>query len=647
MSTRKIPLRLLLLILLGWVGCSKPVGQRELETGLRELRRDNYVRAKSMFEKSIARRPGHVDNATAHNYLGITAWKLGQFPEAMTAFEDSRRLNPNLIEPVYNMGVLSAERDDFRSAVRFLNEAATMNREDPRPLEFLADLYMERDQWTQARNALYSALDREPRSPRIYNSIATAHLALNQTDQSVESLMYALEANTRYAPALFNLAVIYDTRVGDADQARAYYKRFLSVAPRDERVADARAALARLDRQGALKIPEPAKVAPAAPDIPVASTNTIQPPTMVEETESPYDIQIKAAQALALAGQVQPALDGFANAAQIAADQGQVELQEKALREALRTLIDQPRAHAMLGQHFHARGKYTEATRFFRQAEALKSDYAPAQMGLARLALRKNEQDAALVHFRQAIAADPALADAQWELAQLYDQPLEMPESAARAYREFSRNFPGDPRVEAGLARAETLAPTPRPSATTSTSIVTALSVPAPGPRKLDFTPPTVRNTQAAIQAFNRGSSLQEQKDWERAIFFYLRSLEHDDQLPNTYYNLGISYTIQGDNDLARDAYQRALRLQPGWVDARYNLALLYMGDKEPDPAIRLLEEVIKSQPNYAAAHQALGVIYAGTPQTHAKAKEYYGRFLRLAPNDRAAPVIREWIASH
>jgi tetratricopeptide (TPR) repeat protein len=661
------------------LGCSKPDGQKELESGIRELKRDNHVRAKSMFEKAIARRPGHIDNAMIHNYLGIAAWRLGKFEEAMIAFEDSRRLNPNLIEPIYNLGVLAAERDDMRGATRYLNEAATLNRTDARPLEYLAELYMQREQWTLARNALYSALDRAPRSPRIYNDIATVHVRLNQPQQALESLMMALEVNTKYAPALFNLAVVYDTLLGDPDQARAYYKRFVSAAPRDELVPSARAAIARIDERGTLvAAPVPSATATNVTDAdpvidPGLAAETMDPesvaavpvplspppPTPLAVTSAPpatpavvaalavYDNMLKQAEQRARSGQIQQAIDTYVRAAETAANDRRVDLQEKAYREAVRVAIDQPRAHALLGQHLYERGQYDASARAFKQSATLNDDYAPAQLGLARLAMRNSEYDAALVHFRKVIESDPTLSDAQWEFAMLYDKNLGMTTQAAKAYRDFAKNFPNDTRRAAALTRADTLAPPPKPVPPPVVAATESRSPDATPSRRIEYKPPTTRNPRAASEANSRAGLYHEQKDWDRAIYFYTRALENDDQLPIVFYNLGICYSMKGDNDLARDAYRRAIRLQPGMIDAKYNLALLYREIKDNPSAVRLLEEIVKAKPDYAAAHYALGLVMSEQPQTHARAKQHYQEFLRLAPNDRSAPVIRQWVNTH
>ncbi|HEY8239805.1 MAG TPA: tetratricopeptide repeat protein, partial [Kiritimatiellia bacterium] len=119
-----IPLGAAVLVWTILLGCSKPPGQREFDSAVDEIRDSNYVRAMALLEKSISKRPGSEQNALAYNYLGIAAWRLGKFQEAMDAFEDSRRLSPALVEPLYNQGVLSAESGDAARAIILLGDAA-------------------------------------------------------------------------------------------------------------------------------------------------------------------------------------------------------------------------------------------------------------------------------------------------------------------------------------------------------------------------------------------------------------------------------------------------------------------------------------------------------------------------------------------
>ena len=254
-------------------GCSKAPGEREFNAAVDEIRDGNYVRAKTLLEKSISKRPGSEENALAYNFLGIAAWRLGKFQEAMDAFEDSRRLSPTLVEPVYNQGVLLASGGDVPRAITLLTEAARMDSADPRALEVLGNIYMDRQQWPDARRALYGALDRDPNSERVLTAIALVEAGSGDYEKAIASLMKALDNNSKYAPALFTLGVLYETRLRDNEQAETYYKKFLTAARKDARVPYVKEALARLGAPVATE-PAPApQVKPATPakDAPAAA----------------------------------------------------------------------------------------------------------------------------------------------------------------------------------------------------------------------------------------------------------------------------------------------------------------------------------------------------------------------------------------
>lgn len=646
------------------VSCSQSSGQREFDRGIRELDRGNDVRAKALFEKSITRRPAHADNGLAYNYAGIAAARLGQDTEARKAFEESRRLNPVQVEPVYNLGVLAGQRGDIRTAQRYLNEAIAMNREDTTALEYLAHLYMQLGQAPRARNALHAARDRNPSSPRILTALATVELSAGGEDQAIELLMQALEMDPQYAPALYDLGLIYDAYLGEPDQAKAYYKKFLAHSRGAGPVDEARASMARLADGAASPrpvFPEPVEPPPVVPDAPPEATVPgAQPqpagtddgvalpipeaPAAVEPVVAELDRLLKLGKEQGEQGQSGLALDTYLDAAAYADREEISGGRERALREAASVCFDLPGAHAALGDYLVERGRLGDAKNAYRRALSIDPDHVPSLIGQGRLAILQGEYDTALVTLRRALAADPTAADAHWELALLFDRHMELPENAARTYRSFAETFPGDARRNAAVARAEVLAPAPVRLPEGGSSAVTPSST---APSLLPYRAPAQINRRAAEQAFRRAYDFQRKQNWEQAVFFYLRSLENDDRLANTFYNLGICYMMQGDQSLAAAAYREALRKNPWLTAARFNLALLYQREGDQTQAREQLEALLKDEPDYVQAHYALGVLLSENPATHVQAVVHYQRFLDLAPNDRSAPAVRAWIENH
>jgi tetratricopeptide (TPR) repeat protein len=482
-------------------------------------------------------------------------------------------------------------------------------------------------------------------------------------DQAVVTLLKALEMNERYAPALFNLAVIQQSHLRDNEQAVAYFGKYLAVAPTDDpHVAGARDALAALRGERAEEGDRVSPVVtPAVQEQPLVAapvTNAAEPVPPKPVAASADDVLNQAVR-LADKGKTQLALELALQVAGNAERAGNIELQERALRTAVRGAFDQPRAHYELGRFLMAQKKPEAALKSFKQAIVLDNKFAAAQVAMAEAAVQAGEIDAALSGLKQAAQNDPKNPEALYALARLYDEQLDVPEKAARAYAEFATKFPKDSRAAGAREQAKKLWPSiqfpeyvPVPSGATPITVtarVAAASSPAPGvpARRIVYKKPAQKNNRAALQALDRGNHYQEQGKWNDAIDFYTRSLESDDEVASTWYNLGVAYAVKRDFDLAKDAYLRALALQPSQDNARYNLALIYCEQNDPASAIALLKEVVKNNSGHAAAHYVLGYLYDKHESTIPLAKQHYREYLRLTPNDPSARAVRQWLSDH
>ena len=633
-------------------GCGGEPGEREFKAGVREIEQGNYVRGRSLLEKSINKRPGSEYNPVAYHYMGVASYKLGQVQQAIESFEQSRLQNPDLPETAYNLGILLFEGGDIWQAASLLEQSARLNTADTRPLEYLGQLYIKNEKWAEARRILFEALGRNPQSPRILTALAVTEYFRSGSDMGVFYLMQALEKKSDYAPALYDLGVIHMREGKNTEQAIAYLKKFLEVAPKDAHAEFAGKALQDLE-QAAAAVPSPVEAAPAVEPVTPAAAKAEQEKPAPEPKTLTVDEMLKEAQTLARNGETKKALNLCVEASEKAGRAQDLGFQEKALRTAVKLCPNEARAHQLLGQFQLAHNQNEAAMRSFKKATELDPKLAAAQRGLAEAASRNGEYDTTLVALKQALQLEPANADAVWSLAVLYDEQLELPDKALQTYRQFVKLFPSDPRVVKANERLKSR----EPSMTAITEVTppavasmeTAKTAPPPSgtSRTLRYTKPVVRNTRAAVQAYNRGALYQEKEDWERAIYYYTRALENDDTFVNAFYNLGTVFWEKGDLDLAKDAYLHALQLQPQMMNARYNLALILRERKERDAAIEQLQTILLSNPNYAQAYYTLGLLYAENETTLDKAKQYYTRYLELAPNDPSAGTVRQWLAAH
>ncbi|OGV41278.1 MAG: hypothetical protein A2X46_01800 [Lentisphaerae bacterium GWF2_57_35] len=645
-------------------GCGGEPGEREFQRGLKEASRGNYVRARTLLEKSLSLRPGSEANASVYNYMGIISFRLGQMEQARQAFESSRQSDPTFSEPAYNLGVLTDKSGDAARAITLLEEAAALAPSDTRAQEYVAAIHVRNGKWPEARRALFGALARAPQSSRVLTSLALLEAYSGSADKAVFYLMQALDKNPHYAPALFNLGVLYERDLGDRDQAREFYKNFLEVEKSGPFADQARQALDEMSV--ALAAAPPVESAPAAaPSVaetiqasgPAAAPAVPESPasapaaSAVQPSAGARDYQAVAREALDR-GQPKKALSICLDEAEKAGRSKDYARQEKALRTAARLCFDQPEAHYALGRFLMTRGQPDAALRSFKQALTLNPKMTLAQLALAEAAVKTGEYDAALVTLKQAAQAEPNNPDTLWALAELYDRQLGVQDKAIEYYRQFEKLFPGDPRVLKASERLKLLEPilpaeTMRRPAIEEAAAAepqrTETSAPAADSR-LDIKKPVFRNTKAAIQAYNRGTIYQQQEDWDRAVYYYTRAVENDDTLANAFYNLGSAYWAKGELQLAKEAYHRSLQISSDTVNARYNLALIHQKLGENAAAIDQLNTILKLQPQYAQAYYVLGMVYADQPKTRSQAMQAYTRFLELAPNDPSAPGVRDWL---
>ncbi len=609
-------------------GCGGDPGERALRKGRAAMADGEWVAARAEFEKAVARSPGDAaTQAALQNLLGIVEVRLGNPDAAVEAFQDSRRLHPEFMDPAYNLGVLYDQTGEPYKAQAYLEDAALIDINNPLALEYLADMHMRASRWEEAREVLIEALERAPGSGRLRTRLALVELPLSGPQEAVSYLMQALEKDSSYAPALYNLAVISHVHLDQPDQAAAYFRQYLDEAPDGPRAQTARAYL-----EGE----PPDLMGAAAGGEPAATGEAIGP----DREGSGQDV-LALAREKAEAGESREALTLCMRAA--ARARGNPEAREAILRQTVDICFDQARAHLEWGRFLLEQDRAAEALSVLKRAAALDDASLAVHLALARAAMARDEVDTALVSLRKAVALDPAEPDTLWRLAQLYDAGLGMTNRAVRAYTDFADRFPQDPRVLKARDRIETLAPEP-PEADDDPSPDPPSREPAAPSDSLNLRSTSRIDRQAAAQAYQRAKSFLNQQDWDRAIYHYKRAVENNPGLVNAYYNLGVAYQQQGDATRAADAYREALKRNPRMSNARYNLALIQYRRDQTDPAIDQLNKLLERDPDYAGAHYLLGMLRAAQPGREAEARQHYRRYLDLEPNGRLADQARRWL---
>ena len=121
----------------------------------------------------------------------------------------------------------------------------------------------------------------------------------------------------------------------------------------------------------------------------------------------------------------------------------------------------------------------------------------------------------------------------------------------------------------------------------------------------------------SATDWFQKGYNAYENKEYDKAISFYLRAIELDPDDDAAYVNLGVAYYYQGNYTKAKESYERAIELDPDEALAYQKIGDLYMLQINLIKAIELYEKVIELDPDNAFVIHTLGLVYSilGKPE--------------------------------
>jgi regulator of sirC expression with transglutaminase-like and TPR domain len=80
-------------------------------------------------------------------------------------------------------------------------------------------------------------------------------------------------------------------------------------------------------------------------------------------------------------------------------------------------------------------------------------------------------------------------------------------------------------------------------------------------------------------------------------------------------------------------------------IALHYNLGCVFKAAQHFERAESEFLKVLILDSDDPAVHYNLGILYEDDLKKPSKAREHYTRFLELAPEDRDAPKVREWLA--
>lgn len=138
--------------------------------------------------------------------------------------------------------------------------------------------------------------------------------------------------------------------------------------------------------------------------------------------------------------------------------------------------------------------------------------------------------------------------------------------------------------------------------------------------------------TADAAEAIMRGDRASAQRQYDKALYFYIRSLSHDASSAPVFVRIGAIHERRGNRLLAVRAYNEALQRVPEHHAVRERLAVLLLKAGHTQKAQEAFAEVVTANAAGWRSHNGLGVI-ADLQGEHEKAVGHFNDALELRPD--------------
>ena len=232
-------------------GCGEKSGEKEYGKALSSWKNGDLSRAQGQMEKAIRKLSDTEKKSVANNQLGLILWGLGKNQLATEKFGESCRLTEDLTGANLNHGLALYQTGQLESALFEFTKFSDAQPNNALAHTLLSLVHLKNQQWANATQELATGLQQKTEDPAAgQNALALAQLhEPNGTNKAITRLKQIIAAYPHYAPALYNLAVIYDQWLHDNTTALSWYRKYLQQAGSQARKAEqTNQAIARLTR---------------------------------------------------------------------------------------------------------------------------------------------------------------------------------------------------------------------------------------------------------------------------------------------------------------------------------------------------------------------------------------------------------------
>lgn len=302
------------------------------------------------------------------------------------------------------------------------------------------------------------------------------------------------------------------------------------------------------------------------------------------------------------------------------AEEGLIEEALGRFEQALEAAPENPEVIEAVGRALLNLGRLEEAEASFLDALELDPEWAAPRMGLALIAMRREEPFKVVHHLERAIEVDPEYPDAYVELGRYYGMMSE-PALAKATFERWTIRYPedADMHINAGLTAFDAA-----DYAQALEFFEKALEVATDGEQK------------SGARTF-RANTLDMLGRYEEALAEYERVIKYAPDWWEAHANLGICHARNGHYAEAEAALRAGLAACPGSPEIRDELAAHLLGEGgDLNEALALAEEAVALGRDEVRHLFTLGEVRLALDD-EAGAQEAYEAVLALDPEDPGA----------
>jgi len=636
-----------------------------------------YVKARLEFRNAL-----QVDPKFARGYymLGQVEMKTSHPQQAFAAFSRAVELDPGLTEAQMELAGLFLMAREYALAEEKADLILSGDPENRDALLVKASALLATGKKGEGKDILKSMISRYPALPEPYLVLSQFFVREGDLAAAKKTLANLLERAEAHAGARLMLADIYE-KMNDVAGAEKQYRMVLDQKPGDERLM---ALLARFyarngrdgDAENILKELVTAHPEDRSHGMELARfyKDTGKRDAMVRLLEGLAEEDpgnLGAVELLALysleekdsAGAVRR-LDRFMGGVKTGPDflqakflkalisfrDGKLDDSLVLLEEILRENPKHVRAHALKGDIKAVKGDYVAAISEYRFVLDEEPENIPVSMNLAKAHLSNSEPLLAEQTFKRVIEMSPALVEARFALADIYERKGNL-DLVRKEMEEVLKVDPDNQRALSTLGilalrqrdlegarsyidRLESVRPDD--ANTYYQKGLVKLSENRPGEASKLFEDALKKDPDFEPALSSLLAVLVREKGMERAVARCLAQIEARPGNHRFHILLAQLYATDRDYDRAIGALEKALEINPDSQDALFGLAQMAQARGSIDEAILKYGELTKKNPDNAIFATTIGILY-DMKGDFRKAAETYESVLAKNPDSAVA----------